>query len=434
MTKKLLDHKISRRRFINTTAGAAMTMTATGIPFGVSAGEKVVKIGFLAPLTGPVSPWGKPGLDGCLIWADWVNTAGGLEIGGDHYKVEFVPYDTEYDPGKARTGATKLIKEDGVSFIMMLGGDTWAGVQKVAEKEGMLFSTLLPSDLTPDTKTLVAPCEVHPIYNVTAIQYIAETMPHLKTAYTVTQDDALGKPSVATYSAAYEVHGIKEIAKPIYFDPATTDFAPVISKLMAAKPDILSLDTCHTPFVHSLLIQAYQQGYKGQIVSCTGDYYTKIIEKTSKEFMEGYLFQFPDFDDVAMTRPGINFDRPNEFYAEYVKRYGAGEWSAVSWEYASIMDLWGKAATAVGSIEPNKVLRSMKKGGIGKHAFGDSVWWGKELFGIDNALVGDWPVVAIEDGKAVIKKFYSVPDWWDQHGDVLVKHMTALGQMWHQRT
>ena len=177
--------------------------------------------------------------------------------------MEFVPYDNEYDPGKARTGATKLIKEDGVSFIMMLGGDTWAGVQKVAEKEGMLFSTLLPSDLTPDTKTLVAPCEVHPIYNVTAIQYIAETMPHLKTAYTVTQDDALGKPSVATYSAAYEVHGIKEIAKPIYFDPATTDFAAVISKLMAAKPDILSLDTCHTPFVHSLLIQAYQKGYKG---------------------------------------------------------------------------------------------------------------------------------------------------------------------------
>ena len=46
---------------------------------------------------------------------------------------------------KARTGATKLIREDGVSFIMMLGGDTWPGVQPVADKTGMLFSTLLPS-------------------------------------------------------------------------------------------------------------------------------------------------------------------------------------------------------------------------------------------------------------------------------------------------
>ncbi len=42
----------------------------------------------------------------------------------------------------------------------------------------------------------------------------------------------------------------------------------------------------------------------------------------------------------------------------------------------------------------------MKIGGIGPHAFGEAVWWGKDLFGIDNALVGDWPVVAIVDGRA----------------------------------
>ena len=87
-----------------------------------------MKIGFLAPLTGAVAAWGKPGLDGCQIWADRVNAAGGIPIGGDNYKVEFVAYDDEYDPGKARTGAVKLIKEDGVKFIMMLGGDPWPGV------------------------------------------------------------------------------------------------------------------------------------------------------------------------------------------------------------------------------------------------------------------------------------------------------------------
>ena len=87
-----------------------------------------MKIGFLAPLTGAVAAWGKPGLDGCQIWADWVNAAGGIKIGGEAYKVEFVAYDDEYDPGKARTGAIKLIQEDGVKFIMMLGGDPWPGV------------------------------------------------------------------------------------------------------------------------------------------------------------------------------------------------------------------------------------------------------------------------------------------------------------------
>ena len=50
----------------------------------------------------------------------------------------------------------------------------------------------------------------------------------------------------------------------------------------------------------------------------------------------------------------------------------------------------------------------MKSGGKGKHAFGDAEWWGKELFGIDNALVGLWPVVVIEKGKAVIKEYKSI--------------------------
>ncbi|MCY4547880.1 MAG: ABC transporter substrate-binding protein [Defluviicoccus sp.] len=435
MSRKSLDGKITRRKFLGSSAASGATLAAigAGLPRVAFAADAVIKIGFLAPLTGPVAAWGKPGLDGCLIWADWVNAKGGVKIGGKSHKIEFVGYDNEYDAAKARTGATKLIKEDGVKFVMMLGGDTWPGVQKIAEREGMLFSTLLPSDLSPETKTLLAPCEVHPIYNVTGVEWLAENKKELKTAAICAQDDALGKPSVATYLAAFEAAGIEMVDKPEFFDPATTDFAPVMTKLLAKKPDILCLDTCYADYVHPLCEQAFQQGYKGQIISCTADFYQKIIEKTSKEFMEGFIFQFPDFDDPAMNSKGVNFVKPNEFYAEYAKRYGASEWGAVSWEYASIMDLWADAAARAGSADPGPVLEAMKAGGTGKHAFGDAKWWGKELFGIDNALVGDWPVVAIEDGKARIKAFKSIPAWWDKHSKLMIKHMTALGQMWNQR-
>ena len=86
--------------------------------------EETVRIGFLAPLTGGVAAWGLPGLYGCEIWAEQKNAAGGVDIGGTSYNVEIVSYDNEYLPDKARTGAQKLINEDGVSFIEMLGGDT----------------------------------------------------------------------------------------------------------------------------------------------------------------------------------------------------------------------------------------------------------------------------------------------------------------------
>ncbi|MGR3571563.1 ABC transporter substrate-binding protein [Brevirhabdus sp.] len=434
MLAKFVKSGLSRRSFLKTTAaGAAVGTAATGLPGLALAAEDKVKIGFLAPLTGPVSAWGKPGLDGCQIWAERVNAAGGIKIGDKSMPVEFVSYDNEYDPAKARTGATKLIREDGVSFIMMLGGDTWPGVQPVADKTGMLFSTLLPSDLSPDTPMLIAPTEVHPIYLVTGVDWLARNKPELKTAVMCAQDDALGLPSVATYLAAFEAAGIEMLDEPLLFDPATTDFAPVVTRLLSSNPDIVCLDTCYSDYVHPIAEQLFQQGFKGQIISATADFYDQMIAKTSKEFMEGFIFNFPDFDDPMLEQDNINFKNANSFYEEYNKRH-PGQWGAVSWEYAAIMDLWKAAAEKAGSAEPDAVLAAMQEDGKGKHAFGEAVWWGKDLFGIDNALVGDWPVVAIENGKAVIKEFGSIPDWYDKHGDLLKKHMSDYNQMWNQRT
>ena len=79
---------MNRRQFLATTSAAALLASAS-MPKIVFGADKVVKIGFLAPLTGVVSAWGKPGLDGLHIWGDRVNDAGGIPIGGENYKVEF---------------------------------------------------------------------------------------------------------------------------------------------------------------------------------------------------------------------------------------------------------------------------------------------------------------------------------------------------------
>jgi branched-chain amino acid transport system substrate-binding protein len=422
--------EIDRRRFLGgTAAGLALAGTARMRP--AFAAEKVVRIGFLAPLTGEVAAWGLPGLYGCEIWAEKVNAAGGVNIGGEPHRIEFVSYDDEYLPDKALQGAQKLVLEDDVKFIMMLGGDPWPGVQPFANRAKMLVSTLLPSDLSPDTPYLIAPAEVHPIYNVTGVEWLAENRPELKTVAICAQEDALGLPSVATYRAAFEAAGI-EIVYDRLFDISTTDFAPVMTSMLATNPDILCLDTAYPDFVNLLTEQAFLQGFKGQIISCTCDNYKQIMDKTSPEFMEGFVFQFPDFDDPAMNQKQINFPDPNGFFETYNKRY-PGTWSAVSWEYAAIMELWKSAAETAGTTEPEAVLEAMKADGTGPHVFGSARWWGEELFGIDNALVGNWPVVQIRDGKATIVEFRSIPAWWEKHKDLMIKHMSDLGQLWSQR-
>ena len=399
--------------------------------FGLES-SKVLKIGFLAPLTGPLKAWSAPGLNGCQIWVDAVNAAGGIKVGSRRYLVELVPYDTMYQPERAYAGAKKLILEDGVKLILMNGGnDLTREVREIISSHRMLVAGLLPSDLSPDTPTLLAPSEVHPIYNVTGVEWLKRNKPHLKTAAMCGQKDLFGLPSIATYRAAFEAAGIELVAERL-FEPDTTDFGAIVDELMAGNPDILCWDTAYEPFVHELTIEAYKRGFKGQLLSCTCDNYQELIRRTSPEFMEGFVFQFPDFDDPRLSDPRVNFQDANTFYEEFCRRF-PGTWSAVSWEYASTLELWKSAVQRARTFEPFSVLTFMKVGGIGPHAFGEATWWGKELFGIDNALVGDWPVVTIVDGRARIQEFGSITAWWSANRPTLIKHMRALDLMWDQR-
>ena len=407
-----------------------LTVSASMPRFGIGT-DRTVKVGFLAPLTGDVSSWGLPGYNGCLIWADWINQAGGILINDQRRQIDIVPFDCQYDGKLAMAGARKLVLEDGVKFLMMLGGDTFLPIQEFVTQRKILTSTLLPSDLSPDTPYLIAPSEIHPIYNVTGVDWLAENRPELKTAALCAQRDALGLPSVATYRAAFEAAGIG-IQKEVFFPARAPDIRAIVDGMLSEQPDILCWDTAYEPFVHALTEEAFEQGFTGQIISCTADNYQAMVARTSKQFMDGFVFQFPDFDDPMLNTPGVNFNRANQFYEEYSERF-PGTWSAVSWEYAAILALWRSAIEMAGSVEPVSVLAAMKSGGRGAHAFGDAEWWGRELFGIDNALVGDWPVVAIRDGKAEIMEFRSTIEWCKQHETLLEQHMRALGQMWDQR-
>ena len=68
----------------------------------------------------------------------------------------------------------------------------------------------------------------------------------------------------------------------------------------------------------------------------------------------------------------------------------------------------------------------MKANSSPAHTFGPGKWWGADLWGLDNAVVGDWPVVVIKDGRARIQEYRSVYDWLQKNNAVLKKHMQAL--------
>jgi branched-chain amino acid transport system substrate-binding protein len=410
--------------------GADLAVSAS-LPKHAMRAREAVKVGVLAPLTGDASAWGRPGYEGCRIWADWLNADGGLRIGDQRRLVEIVAYDDQYDPARALLGAKHLVLEQDVKIIIMMGANTLPAISDFLTRSRMLATTLSPSDLSPDTPYLIAPCEVHPIYVVTGVDWLAENRPELRRVALCAQRDALGLPSLATYRAAFEAAGMS-IVKEILYTGAPEDPDAIVDTLLSGEPDILCWDTAYEPFVHALTEAAYRKGFKGQILSCTCDNYPALIERTSREFMEGFLFHFPDFDDPALSSADVDFPRPSEFHAEFNRRF-PGEWSAVSWQFCAILEMWRKAVERIQTVEPTVVLSAMKLGGINRNVFGEARWWGRALFGVDQALVGSWPVVRIHDGRARIVEFRSILGWWEKHGDLLLNHMRACGQMWDQR-
>ena len=421
-----MENKImqtSRRKFLKQVAAGATTATAAGIiPSRAFSANEMLTVGMNIPMTGDYAPWGLPGLYGCEIIANNINAAGGVTIGDKTYTLNIASYDHTYDTEKALQGYKKLVLEEDAKMVMMLGGATVAAVLPWATRKKVLTTTLLPSDITPDSQYLVATCESHPLYNVTGVVWLAKNFPEAKTAAIVTTNDIeYGLQSAATYKAAFEVAGIEVVDTNLHgFD--VTDFAPVVSSLLAKNPDIVCMAT--TVYTTPTMEQLYHQGFEGKIISCTLDNYQEVIAKTSEEFVNGTIYQFPDFDDPKLLEEGVSFPDPAGFDAAFRKDHPTS-WSAVAWEYPVILLNWLENAKAAGSVESEDVAAALAS--KQEFVFGGGDWWGSQLWGLDNALIGRWPVVVIVDGKARIQEYGDVAAWLAENKDVLIKHMKELG-------
>lgn len=419
------------------TTSLAQHLAVTGsLPRLAARNRAPLRIGFLTPLSGDEECWGRPGLDGCRIWADWLNERGGMMIAGKRHRIEIVAHDSAADPESVLAAAQAMVERDRVRLILTLGGNSFAPALPWLMSRRVLVATLLPSDLSPDTPTMIAPAEVHPLFNVTGVEWLARNRPAARRVALCSQNDSLGLPSLAVYRAAFEATGHRTVHE-IRYPAQGADPGAIVAAMLDRKPDILCWCSSAPPMIHALTEAAFRQGFDGHILACTADDYPRMIARTSIGFMERYTFQFPDFDDPKLADTAFFFNRPKVFFDSYTARF-PGAWSAVSWEYASILDMWHDAVESADTTEPATVLAAMRRGQQMTHTFGPARWWGTGIFGIDNALVGDWPVVtirpdAVGGGKAAIAEFGSVMRWLERHEGLLRHHMTALGQMWHQR-
>ncbi len=95
-----------------------VALLAVGLYACGKGGQKTIKVGINAPITGDIPKVGEGSKYAAQMWLEDIEKAGGLEVGGTKYKVELVIEDNESKAESAVKANTKMITEDAVLAIV----------------------------------------------------------------------------------------------------------------------------------------------------------------------------------------------------------------------------------------------------------------------------------------------------------------------------
>ena len=105
-------------KFILTFISAiALILASTSISFSKVVGDKII-LGAAVSLTGKYSTNGKHTQNGYNMAVERINSMGGIKVGGKTYKFDIIYYDDESNSGRAAQLAERLIKQDGVHYML----------------------------------------------------------------------------------------------------------------------------------------------------------------------------------------------------------------------------------------------------------------------------------------------------------------------------
>src|SRR5256885_10798665 len=169
-----------------------------------------------------------------------INKAGGCRVGNDVYHINLARYDDRARAADAATAANKLVFQDKVKFIIGNAvGATCNAVQTVPEPEKVLFSFVCwgTSNLGPDKpysfRAMLSQWEVaEPFY-----RWVKEKHSAVKRVALISPNDTSGKDTNTAVGKALKGLGF-EVAADEYYERGPKDFYPILTKILATKPDM----------------------------------------------------------------------------------------------------------------------------------------------------------------------------------------------------
>ena len=271
-------------------------------------------------MSGPAASWGLINKYAALAGAEIINEDGGFEIGGEKYDIEIVSLDTKQDPRVAIAGAERLVYSEGIKYIIGPNvDDTTRAVLPVLEKAGafnICYGWHRELFTAPSKNTalgMIAGYQSAPVI----YKYLKEQK-GVKSLACVPRNDASGLNSRDSCVAAADQLGIKITSSDSTYEPNTSDFFPIMGRIIGQNPDLIVLSGV-APADAPLLIRAARElGYKG-LMSTETAMDANIITEIAGEMANGYI------SVGGASAPELRTDEMKRFIERYSKV--AGEWN-----------------------------------------------------------------------------------------------------------
>jgi branched-chain amino acid transport system substrate-binding protein len=222
------------------------------------AADDTLTIGFTVSRTGKLNNDSTAQMRGFELWRDELNDRGGIKVGGKQYKVNFVSYDDESVNARVQQLYTRIINQDKAHFLFSpYSSGLVATAAIVSEQYGRVMLTTGAAEEKTyklGNKNLFQVYSSADLYLAGAIAAVKELNPKSQVAL-VYKDDPFSKAVLQSARKQVSEAGLTTVLDEAY-SPETTDFGPLINKIISAGADVL-LGGGHYPDGATLARQLY---------------------------------------------------------------------------------------------------------------------------------------------------------------------------------
>jgi branched-chain amino acid transport system substrate-binding protein len=312
--------------------------------------EVLVKLGHVAPMTGPQAHLGKDNENGAVLAVEELN-AQGIEIGGAKVKFELIKEDDQADPKQGSIVAQKLVDAKVNGVIGHLNSGTTIPASKLYADAG------IPQ---------ISGSATNPKYTqqgfATAFRVMANDVQQgkvlgefaakqgAKTVAIVDDRTAYGQGLADEFRKAAEGAGIKVVATE-YTNDKATDFKAILTKIKSTKAELVfygGMDAQGGPMAKQMKELGIKAKFLGGDGVCTPEFM-----KLGGEATEGNYCSLPGM-------PLEKLAKGPEFKDKFAKKFGVEIQLYAPYVYDAVM-VMADSMKRAGSVESAKFLPEVGK-------------------------------------------------------------------------